>query len=80
MFGVGEPRTTPYHREPLLGSLVLHGEWFFFKSKGYTAYGGSPLHNREPPPNREPPCLRMVPVVLVVPDSHATHPLSGNLQ
>ena len=61
MSRVGEPRTTPYHREPLLASMVLDVEWFFFNSKGHTAYGEVLLHNREPPPNREPLCLRVVP-------------------
>ena len=74
MSRVGEPRTTPYQREPVLASVVLDVEWFFFNSKGYTAYGGILLHNREPPLNREPPCLRVVPDVLVVPGTHATRP------
>lgn len=78
MFGVGKPRTTPCHREPLSRPLVLHGEWFFFNSKGYTAYGGIPLHKREPRPNREPPRLRMVPDVLGGPDTHASRSLSGD--
>ncbi len=50
-----EPEPTPPHRDPLLRSLGLHGEWVFFNSKGYRVPGCLSLHEQPgPTPHRDP--------------------------
>ena len=70
-----EPRPTRPHRDPLLRSLGLHGEWFFFNSKAHRVPRCLSLHEQPgPTPHRDPSCLRVGSDVLVFPIPTPTRP------